>query len=117
VLHIEPTCPEAVRSLAELALQEEDFDEAYDLYSGLVESGNPDSVVCYNTALLCQKRGLTSDAISLYRRALNLAPDFCDALLNLGHVLMSLGEEDEARSCFLSAAGMNAELTESAATA
>jgi tetratricopeptide (TPR) repeat protein len=110
VLKVEPTSVDALRGLAELALLEENFDEAYERYSSLVESGDQDAVVYYHTALLCQKRGLTSDAIFLYRQALNVEPDFGEALLNLGHALMSLGKDDEARTCWLRASRVKPEL-------
>lgn len=112
VLNVEPTSVDALRSLAELALLEENFDEAYDRYSSLVESGDQDAVVYYHIALLCQKRGLTTDAIFLYRQALNVEPDFGEALLNLGHALMSLGKEDEARTYWLRASRVKPELVQ-----
>jgi tetratricopeptide (TPR) repeat protein len=40
------------------------------------------------------------EAASLYREALAETPDFAAALLNLGHVLRSLGREEEARACW-----------------
>jgi len=40
------------------------------------------------------------DAITAYRRALEIAPDFTDAHCNLGAVLYNDGRRDEARVCF-----------------
>jgi tetratricopeptide (TPR) repeat protein len=117
VLRIEPKSSDALRCLADLALRNEDFDEAYDVYSNLVESGDQDAAVYYNTALLCQKRELAADAVSLYRQALSLEPEFGDAWLNLGHALMSLGEADEAQDCFLRAEQVKEELNPAAAIA
>ena len=36
--------------------------------------------------------------LRFYQQALNEDPQFAEALLNLGHALMSLGQEDDARS-------------------
>ena len=54
----------------------------------------------YNAGLICQKRGKAADAALFYRQALNEDAQFAEALLNLGHVLMSMGEEEEARTCW-----------------
>ena len=44
------------------------------------------------------KRGQTQDAVGFYQLALQSDPQFAEALLNLGHALMSMGQEEEARS-------------------
>ena len=36
----------------------------------------------------------------MYRRATEEKSDFAEALLNLGHALQHLGQEEEARSCW-----------------
>ena len=109
-LSLQPDCPEALHCLAELALQDENLEDAYDKYCTLIESGHADPLVYYNTALLCQKRGLLSDAISLYRRALDLDPGFGDAMVNLGHALLSASSADEAAVYFDRAVKVNSEL-------
>jgi tetratricopeptide (TPR) repeat protein len=55
-------------------------------------------VIRYNAGLICQKRGMTEEAVQFYQQALTEEPEFAEALLNLGHALMSLGQEEEARS-------------------
>ena len=38
------------------------------------------------------------EAVQFYQQALGEDPEFAEALLNLGHALMSLGKEEDARS-------------------
>ncbi|MGA1994917.1 MAG: tetratricopeptide repeat protein, partial [Bryobacteraceae bacterium] len=49
-------------------------------------------------ALICQKRGQIEQSVAYYQKALAEDPQFAEALLNLGHALMELGKEEEARS-------------------
>ena len=97
-LMLRPDSSDAVRGLAALALEMEDFGEAYDLHRHLIELGEHGPELFYNAGLICQKRGQAQDAVSFYQQALNEDPQFAEALLNLGHVLMSMGQEEEARS-------------------
>jgi tetratricopeptide (TPR) repeat protein len=94
---LRPDSSDAVRGLAALALDVEDFDDAYLQHRRLIELGEHGTELFYNAGLICQKRGQTEDAITFYRQALGEDPLFAEALLNLGHALMSLGQEDEAR--------------------
>ncbi|MEI9976847.1 MAG: tetratricopeptide repeat protein [Ignavibacteriota bacterium] len=52
--------------------------------------------------------------MQFYQQALTEEPEFAEALLNLGHALMSLGQEEEARSFLASGdsgeAGVGADL-------
>jgi tetratricopeptide (TPR) repeat protein len=97
-LMLRPDSSDAVRGLAALALEQEDFNDAYDQHQRLIELGEHGPELFYNAGLICQKRGQTQDAVTFYQQALNEDPQFAEALLNLGHALMSLGQEDDARS-------------------
>jgi tetratricopeptide (TPR) repeat protein len=98
VLTLRPDSSDAVRGLAALALEQEEFAEAYDLHRRLIELGEHSPELFYNAGLICQKQGQTQDAVGFYQQALNEDPQFAEALLNLGHALMSMGQEEEARS-------------------
>ena len=50
------------------------------------------------------------EAVRLYRQAVEAQPDFAEALLNLGHALKALGQEDEAKSCWRKALEFKPEL-------
>ena len=47
---------------------------------------------------------------TFYREAFKENPNLAEALLNLGHALMDMGQEDEARSCWRKAVGAKPEL-------
>jgi len=89
---------DAVRGLAALALEQQDYEEAYELHRRLIEMGERGAELFYNAGLICQKRGMTEEAVQFYQQALSEEPEFAEALLNLGHALMMLGQEEEARS-------------------
>jgi tetratricopeptide (TPR) repeat protein len=97
-LMIRPDSSDAVRGLAALALEQQDYQEAYNLHRRLIELGERGAELFYNAGLICQKRGMTEEAVQFYQQALGEEPEFAEALLNLGHALMSLGQEEEARS-------------------
>ena len=95
---LRPDSSDAVRGLAALALEQQDFDEAYTLHQRLIELGEHSPELFYNAGLICQKRGNVADAVGYYQQALSEDPQFAEALLNLGHALMDMGQEEEARS-------------------
>ena len=90
----------ALRGLAALALSSDDHPAALELHNRLIELGERSPELFYNTALLLQKQGATDQAVRLYRKAVAEQPAFAEALLNLGHALQSLGQEEEARCCW-----------------
>jgi tetratricopeptide (TPR) repeat protein len=93
-----PDSSDAVRGMAALALEQQDFVEAYELHRRLIEMGERGPELFYNAGLICQKRGQHEEAVGYYQQALAEDPEFAEALLNLGHALMALGQEEEARS-------------------
>ena len=83
---------EALRGLAALALEHQEYDKAFEIYRQLLDSGERTPELLYNAGLICQRRGQPEDAAVLYKEALKGDPQFGEALLNLGHALMSLGQ-------------------------
>jgi Tfp pilus assembly protein PilF len=112
-LAADPKSVDALRGLAVLAIQRQDFDQAFELQSKLIDFGQRSPELFYNTGLLLQKSGQYEDAVKQYRQALNEKPNIAEALLNLGHALKALGQEDEARSCWRKALESNPELAAS----
>ncbi len=112
VLEQEPASIDALRGLAALAIEREDFEKALDLQARLIESGERAPELFYNTGLLLQKSGQMEDAIKLYSEALNERPDFPEALLNLGHALKAQGQVDEARKYWRKALEFKPELAQ-----
>jgi tetratricopeptide (TPR) repeat protein len=111
-LMLRPDSSNALRGLAALALDGQDFVEAYDLHQRLIHLGEHGPELYYNAGLLCQKLGRTDEAANLYQQALAEDPQRLEALLNLGHVLMGLGQAEEARSCWRRAIRVKPELAE-----
>ena len=63
-----PDSSDAVRGLAALALEQQDYAEAYDLHRRLIEMGERGAELFYNAGLICQKRGEASDAVTFYQQ-------------------------------------------------
>jgi tetratricopeptide (TPR) repeat protein len=59
-----------------------------------------------------QKTGQLEEASRLYREALAENPEFAEALLNLGHVMKALGQEEDARACWSKALEAKPELAQ-----
>src|SRR5262249_37328585 len=60
-LMVRPDSSDAVRGLAALALEQQDYAEAYDLHRRLIELGERGAELFYNAGLICQKRGMMED--------------------------------------------------------
>ena len=103
---------EALRRLAAIAVQQQDYEQALTLHKQLLELDDPTSDLLYNLALLLQKRGRAEEAVRYYRKALALRPGFPQALLNLGHAFMTLGKHEEAQAAWQTALRGNVELAE-----
>ena len=56
-LMMRPDSSDAVRGLAALALEQENYDEAYELHRRLIDLGEKSPELFYNAGLICQKRG------------------------------------------------------------
>jgi len=113
VLAANPDSLDALRGLAALAVERNDFDHALEHQARLIEKGERSPELFYNTGLLLQKSGQLNDAERLYREALQERDQFPEALLNLGHVLKSLGQQDQARDCWKRALEQKPDLAES----
>ena len=112
VLATNPESVEALRGLAGLAVEREDFDQALDYQARLIEKGERSPELFYNTGLLLHKSGQFDDAARLYREALDERAEFPEALLNLGHVLKSQGQQEQAQDCWKRAIEQKPELAE-----
>jgi tetratricopeptide (TPR) repeat protein len=108
--HAEST--DALRALAILAVEMDDHVLALDIQSKLVELGERLPELAYNIGILQQRSNLHEDAVRSYRQATEEKPDFAEALLNLGHSLKALGQEQEARDCWQQALEAKPELAE-----
>jgi tetratricopeptide (TPR) repeat protein len=112
ILTASPKSVEALRCLAAIALERQDFEQALALHIQVLELCEPSGDLLYNTGLLLQKVGRFAEAVSYYQRCLAHRPDFPQAFLNLGHALMALGKHEEAHSSWQAALRSNVELAE-----
>jgi tetratricopeptide (TPR) repeat protein len=104
--------PAALRFLAAIALEQQDYEQALTLHKQLIDLEGPTSDLLYNLALAFQKRGRAAEAVRYYRQALAARADFPEALLNLGHALMALGRHEEAQAAWQTALAGSADLAE-----
>ena len=110
LLTIEADSVDALRGLAAIAVEQEDFGQALDYQARLIDLGERSPELFYNTGLLLQKSGQLDDAIRLYYEALAEKPAFAEALLNLGHALKAQGRTEEAKSYWRQAIDAKPEL-------
>jgi tetratricopeptide (TPR) repeat protein len=100
MLDADPKSMDALRGLAALSIQANDFDTALEFHVRLIDLGERSPEVLYNAGLMYEKDGQLDKAARLYRDALAQQPDMPEALLNLGRIMESNGKTEEARNCW-----------------
>jgi len=55
----------------------------------------------YNKAFLCEENYFFSDAIDLYKRAIEINPISIDSFINLGNIFLKQGEFNYALNFFI----------------
>jgi tetratricopeptide (TPR) repeat protein len=103
LLEREPEHLEGVKGLATVTLAQGRHEHALALHEKLLRLGGPDADVFFNCGILAQNLSQTRRAVDYYREAIALRPNFAEALLNLGHALLDLGNREEARSAWIPA--------------
>jgi tetratricopeptide (TPR) repeat protein len=109
LLERDPGCQEALRGIASLALDNQP-ELAQRAIDRLVASGDRSPEVLFNAGVVHQKAAEWEQAAVCYREALALQPKFPEALVNLGHALMSQNDEKGARENWALALELNPEL-------
>lgn len=102
-LKLSPGSPDVLRAIASLAIEKRELPRAVELEAKLSAMGEQTAELLYHIGLLRQSCGEFQDASTFYRRALTQKPQFSEALVNLGHALRALGDEDNARQCWTQA--------------
>ncbi len=103
ILKREPNHTGALRALATLALNHSDAGRALALHEKLIELGDANEDVYFNCGVLAQGLHRPEDAIKFYREAISRRKNFAEAMLNLGHVLNTMGQTAEARNYWVPA--------------
>ena len=109
---LRPDSSDAMRGLAALALDRQDYAEAYDLHRRLIRLGEHGPELSTTPASSARNAaGPRKPRSSTSRRwaRTRSSPKPC---LNLGHALMASGQEEEARSCWRRAIREKPELAE-----
>jgi tetratricopeptide (TPR) repeat protein len=96
--------------LAALSLEQRQFDTALRYHLRLMELGDPSAELRHNLGLLYHNQGDLTKAVAEYNDALQIKPDFPEALLNLGNVLDATGQKDAARDHWVRALQLKPEL-------
>lgn len=109
-LTLDPRNVDALRALTAIAIERKDHQRGWELLQKLTALGERPVELSYNLGLLLQSAGENVSAIECYRIALEKKPDFSEALLNLGHALKAIGNEDEARHIWSEAVTADPEL-------
>ena len=109
-LSFHPQSTDALRALAAVAVDCGDYVQALDAEAKLEQLGQRIPELNYNIGVLLQRSNMQEEAARSYRRATEEKPDFAEALLNLGHALVALGQEEEARGCWQQAVEAKQEL-------
>jgi tetratricopeptide (TPR) repeat protein len=107
-----PESVDALRGLAAVAVDQGDYVLALDTEAKLEQLGERSAELNYDIGILLQQSNLQEDAARSYRRATEEKPAFAEALLNLGHALEALGQEEEARGYWQQAVQAKPELAE-----
>lgn len=105
-----PENVDAIKGLAETAVQLGQPEKALRYHRMLIDRGNAAPQVYYNAGVLAQHLNDVPAAIELYRGALQAQPEFAEALLNLGHAFESIGNNDDARASWIQALTLKPEL-------
>jgi tetratricopeptide (TPR) repeat protein/SAM-dependent methyltransferase len=84
-------------------------DEAEKLYRMVLASPSAPAAANFSFALLCTAQVRLQEAIDAYCHAITLKPDFVDAYINLGSVVLSLGQREEAMALYRQAIAISPE--------
>ena len=85
-------------------MQEGRLEEAEAIYRQRISAGRQEAVAYGNLAAICGMTGRCAEAVEMLRRALEIRPDYPEALSNLGIGLMELGDLNGAVEALLNLA-------------
>ena len=91
IIHLDPTCPDALHLLGAIAAQNGDHESAADLIQKAIVSNPSIPAYHYNLGLTYRALGRFADAITHYQATLQLNPKHRDAQIMLGNVYQEQG--------------------------
>lgn len=95
-VRIQPNFAAGQRDLGYLLYQQKDFAAAYPHLAEAVRQGIEDRETLNAAGISANQAGEPAKALTFYRKAVKLYPDFPEAHLNMGLALQRLGREKEA---------------------
>jgi tetratricopeptide (TPR) repeat protein len=96
VLYLDPRHFDALHMLGVVAIQNRQYERAWDLISGAVQKNARVGAAHRNLALVNLRLGRVSEAASSYQTAIALEPEALDAHIHLASVLIDLNRPEEA---------------------
>lgn len=103
ILAIEPNQVDGLHLLGVVAHQTARNELAVELIGNALAMNDQVPVLHYNMALALRALGRTDDEIAHLRRAIDLRPDYLEALWTLGNIFRERGELDGAIACYRAA--------------
>ena len=97
----------AMKGQGRLLIQKQRLQEAKTLFADMCSNHGADAETWYLLGSVNGMLGNIDAAGECCRRAIALQPDYCDALVNLGHVCLSQGKRDEALSQYEATLNIN----------
>jgi tetratricopeptide (TPR) repeat protein len=88
---------EALHSLALMAAESEDYQQALGYYKKLSDGGERTPELFYNTGLILQNLGRPEEAAQQYREALAVKPDLAEATQALAQISKAPAKVEEIR--------------------
>ncbi len=107
ILNVCPLEPDANHLLGLVSLGQGDAEKAVQLIEKAIEIASSNGVFWGNLGVALRRAERIEDAITAYRRALQLDPTSSDTHFNLGKSLRLVGKEYEAEECYVTAIGLN----------
>lgn len=95
-LATDPNHDQALEQQAETAIQRGRLQEAEEIYQTLIRAGCEQPSVYGNLAALCGMGGRHAEMVPLLQKALELKPNYPEALYNLGLAYNALGDKEAA---------------------
>jgi tetratricopeptide (TPR) repeat protein len=112
VLASQPDHADALHLLGVVAHQVRRHDLAVELIGQAIKRNGQNPIYLSNLGVVLKDQGKVDDAITAYRHAISLKPDYAEAHSNLGYALWEKGELDEAVAACLRAIRFNPNLAE-----
>ncbi|MFH1824903.1 MAG: DUF2723 domain-containing protein [Candidatus Firestonebacteria bacterium] len=87
---------ESFGSLAQLYIEDKEFDKALNIYTELYKVNPENFDACNGIGLVYEKQGKINEALQIYKNIVSLKPDYIFAYINMGNIYLNNGKFDDA---------------------